>query len=165
MLLTAFSLTMLATSVSMGLIHKARIKCDKKSDPPKLLKNNYQKMLNETLFNSISLFDTNYKQQAAWNKIQQRLKCCGSYTYKDWINIGTKVPSSCCENSMCETGKLYTEGCLCGIVFDILWQISFISGLSSIVFAVQLFTLCMASYMYIKGKLQTQASSVSIHVS
>lgn len=156
MMLTAFSLTMLATSVSMGLIHKSRIKCNKKSNPPKLLQNSYQKMLNETLFNSMSLFDTNYKQQVSWNKIQQKLKCCGSYSYKDWITVRTKLPPSCCQNvnftymyifylnyylpcnfQSCTTGKIYSEGCLRGIVLDILWQISFISGLSSIVFAVQ----------------------------
>lgn len=68
---------------------------------------------------SLRAYGNYYPVTAAWDETQQRLKCCGIDTYRDWKNF---IPNSCCKAvrgipqkcTNLETQNdftLYTRGC------------------------------------------------------
>lgn len=50
--------------------------------------------MRQEMFSSLKLYGSRYQVTNAWDTTQNRLKCCGVETFRDW---GLKLPFSCCQ--------------------------------------------------------------------
>lgn len=50
--------------------------------------------MRQEMTSSLKLYGTRYQVTHAWDTTQERLKCCGVETFRDW---GLKLPFSCCQ--------------------------------------------------------------------
>nr|XP_022910334.1 uncharacterized protein LOC111421416 [Onthophagus taurus] len=94
------SLSMLLTSIGIGVSLKSRLLIfDKSSSKPvKLASSHHMTLLNETLTTSLKLYWENEVYRTSWDRVQQRLKCCGINQAKDW-GPKEKIPESCYEEN------------------------------------------------------------------
>ena len=80
-----------------------------------------------------------------FNSIQSGLKCCGTYSYRDWALIGQTIPSSCCIQPECDTydiENIFTTGCAHHLETNFRW----ISILSMV---VAVLVTCMETFGFI----------------
>lgn len=144
---------MLSIGISIGLVQKSKMTFDETTRPPKLLPTRFKHQMNETLSATMSLYNMNPNYHYAWDKIQQRLKCCGVERPDDWLRYG-HVPKSCYLDYRCPEPKLlFLRGCLDLISYELAWEICFLTGLSFITFTVQVVSLLLGVVVYIKDKV------------
>ncbi|KAL7639826.1 UNVERIFIED_CONTAM: hypothetical protein RMT77_009239 [Armadillidium vulgare] len=94
------------------------------------------------------IYETNTK---LINSLQEKVKCCGLDSYKDWTEKYTfeSIPMSCCKEEilLCYTNKtdnIYTEGCY-KKTLDLLGGVFIALGYMAIVLAfIQFVVICMA---------------------
>ncbi|GJQ86647.1 hypothetical protein Trydic_g15749 [Trypoxylus dichotomus] len=148
-----FSISMLSIGLSIGLVQKSKMTFDRTIHPPKLLPTRFKAEMNATLSSTMSLYHFNSNYRYGWDKIQQRLRCCGIERPDDWLYYG-HVPKSCYIDYKCSNPKLlHLKGCLNIISYELAWEICLLSGLSFITFTVQVISLLLAIVIYVKDKL------------
>lgn len=156
-----FSISMLSIGISIGIVQKSKMAFDKSIHPPKLLPNRFKAELNETLDATMSLYTENSNYRYGWDKIQQRLRCCGIERPDDWLCY-SHVPKSCYVDYKCSKPKLlYLRGCLDLLSYELAWEICLLSGLIFITFTVQVISLLLAVVIYVKDKLGNGNSDVT----
>jgi CD63 antigen len=73
-----------------------------------MMRTKIDKLIRDTMMNSIQLYPKGKAVKEAWDGCQQNLQCCGAMNFTDWAdsnNLNKSVPDSCCVHWKEECGR------------------------------------------------------------
>lgn len=131
MVILAFNLTLLSAGAGLGIVNRSKMTFDYSRNPPKLTDGYYQKLIYDSMKNSLE--NSNY---------EYALDC-----------LQRRHPTSCSKIDGGKLDDLYEKGCLDEIAFDLSFGICLVTGFSFIGILVQILALALACYVYVAERL------------
>ncbi|XP_056640199.1 tetraspanin-6-like [Diorhabda sublineata] len=108
--------------------------------------------LNKSVSFSFLRYNTSEDDKYAWDRMQQRLECCGISNYHDWETVGLDIPNSCCNEDECTAETSFGRSCLDSMSRDLVWHQNILKSQCYIMAVVQIGTGAVSLLVYFAGR-------------